>query len=421
MRIDIVAGAAQSAARFVGQPHRAAVSSHATRKATRRAVVMKYAFLFVAAAQAYNASTPPTRKTSNCTLQRFPAIYASRVHFFSFVAADLYHLLGHALRYYRHLGLDLKNQGRVVVHNASGLVALEKTLVYLRRYEISHAVSNEWSSQTKREAANAFLLRLPDGAWLVYPDLDEFFAFPCEVAEIMDRGGLLSGSMVDRVAFDWRLNSLKPLPRASKMTNTSSIAHQYPRTCRLTGGLLDTNAHKYTLVPAVDASGQRLRYINAHSVACGSRRVLRHTHAQRANNCAGVTVYRGPDVAHYGFTKITIPVLERKLATYRQLARVSGEVRHRDAVEHYRKLRASFEYCPRTKSHQFTLRARKLAQKRYCDPLPVRVARAYAPPSFCFEPTKAPTPRPRASTKKKTTPRALERRADDDPPDDRSI
>ena len=397
---------------------------------------MKHCLLLPAIVYAYNASTPPTKRiTSNCTLQRFPPIYANRVHFFSFVAADLYHLLGHALRYYRHLGLDLKNQGQVWVHNSSGPVALEKTLVYLRRYEIRYKVSNEWSSQTKREAANAFLLSLPNDAWLVYPDLDEFFAFPCEVLEIMDQGGLLSGQMVDRVAYDWHLNSLRPLPRAAKITNHSSIDYQFPRSCRLTGGLLDTNVNKYTLVPAVDAAGKRLRYINAHSVACGTqRRSLRHVHAQRANDCHGVTIYRGPDVAHYGFTKITIPVLERKLATYKALARTSGELRHRDAVEHYRKLRDSFEYCPLTKSFQFTRKARRLLQRRrYCDPLPPDVERDYAPSRFCFEPTKAPRPRPtprpslsastaagasRPSLKRKKTPAPRTLVVDDDPPDD---
>ena len=384
---------------------------------------MKHCLLLPAIVYAYNASTPPTQVlSSNCTLQRFPPIYANRVHFFSFVAADLYHLLGHALRYYRHLGLDLKNQGRIFVHNASGPVALEKTLVYLRRYEIQYKVSNEWSSQTKREAANQFLLSLPNDAWLVYPDLDEFFAFPCEVLEIMDQGGLLSGQMVDRVAYDWHLNSLRPLPRAAKMNNRSSIDYQFPRSCRLTGGLLDTNVNKYTLVPAVDAAGKRLRYINAHSVACGTqRRSLRHVHAQRANDCHGVTIYRGPDVAHYGFTKITIPVLERKLATYKALARTSGELRHRDAVEHYRKLRDSFEYCPLTKSFQFTRKARRLLQRRrYCDPLPPDVERDYAPSQFCFEPTKAPRPRPtpRPSLYRKATPAPRVLKDDDDPPDD---
>ena len=126
-------------------------------------------------------------------------------------------------------------------------------------------------------------------------------------------------------------------------------------------------------------------------------------------------------------------MLERKLATYKALARTSGELRHRDAVEHYRKLRESFEYCPLTKSYQFTRRARRLLmRKRYCDPLPPHLERDYAPSQFCFEPTKAPRPRPtprpsllsgptaadapRPSLKRKATPRALVE--DDDPPDD---
>ena len=156
---------------------------------------------------------------SNCTLTRFPKATAEKVHFFSFVAADLYHMLAHALRYYTHLGLDLRQRGRVVVHNASGPANLERTATYLRRYGVSYVVSNVYSSAIKRGAANAYLRSLPTDAWLVYPDLDEFFAFPCALDEIMSRGAFISGIMVDRVAHDWRLAALRTLPRESLVTN----------------------------------------------------------------------------------------------------------------------------------------------------------------------------------------------------------
>ena len=104
------------------------------------------------------------------------------------VAADLYHMLAHALRYYKHLGLDLAARGRVVVHNASTGFDLAKAAGYLDTYGVGYWVSNRWSSATKRQAANAFLATLPGDAYLVYPDLDEFFAYPCEVTEVMDRG-----------------------------------------------------------------------------------------------------------------------------------------------------------------------------------------------------------------------------------------
>ncbi|KAH8049855.1 hypothetical protein JL720_15529 [Aureococcus anophagefferens] len=272
--------------------------------------------------------TAPHPINASCVLRKLPQPWAARIHFFSYVASDLYHMLAHALRYYRRLGVDFEKRAKFVVHNASGPSVLAKATTYLERYGARYDVSSAWSSAMKRQAANAYLASLPADAWLVYPDLDEFFAFPCE------------------------------LPAESR---EYAIDHQFPRSCALTEKL-----HKYTLVPARDAAGSPLAYINAHSVTCRGdpdrpepRRRLAKRHAQRAIGCAGVVVHRGPDIAHYGFTKVTVPMMERKLETYRALYAAEGTTSSLDAVAHYERLRDNFEWCAKTRSYQFTAEARR--------------------------------------------------------------
>ena len=359
--------------------------------------------------------TAPHPINASCVLRKLPQPWAARIHFFSYVASDLYHMLAHALRYYRRLGVDFERRAKFVVHNASGPSALAKATTYLDRYGASYDVSNAWSSAMKRQAANAYLASLPADAWLVYPDLDEFFAFPCALPAVMRNGSFLSGAMVDRVAYDWRLAGLHALPAAAKESREYAIDHQFPRSCALTEKLFQTNARKYTLVPARDAAGSPLAYINAHSVTCKGdpdrtepRRRLAKRHAQRAIGCAGVVVHRGPDIAHYGFTKVTVPMMERKLETYRALYAAEGTTSSLDAVAHYERLRDNFEWCAKTRSYQFTADARRRVGAM-CAPLGAdaederpdmvlchpRPTRAPTPrPSRSFRPTRRPTPRP---------------------------
>ena len=362
----------------------------------------------------------PDTNNNTCSLARFPAAVGERVYFFSFVAADLFHMLAHALRYYKHLGVDFRRRARFVVHNASGAVPLAKTLAYLDRYGAAYAVRSDWSSALKRDLANAYLATLPTDALLVYPDLDEFFAYPCDLSALVAARRAISGLMSDRVAFDWRLARLAALPGGARVTRQHAIDFQFPRKCALTAGLFGTNAHKFTLVPAADAAGGRLAYVNAHSVRCGGgadrgARALKSKNKQSAAGCVGVDIHRGPDVAHYGFTRVTVPMLERKLETYRAIHAEKQNPASLDAVrggarapprsaaarpspaqvKHYERLRENFAWCPRTRSFQFTAAARRRAEATYCEPLPAGAAADYPAPDLCPEPpTPAPTPAP---------------------------
>ena len=151
--------------------------------------------------------------------------------------------------------------------------------------------------------------------------------------------------------------------------------------------------------PTPQGPSETRRYINSHSVACGllnetARRKLRHHgHQQRANDCELPDIYVGPDVEHFGFTKKTVPVLERKLETYNAFLAAGIAINSSaDAVAHYARLREHYEWCPETKSYQFTRAARKTAIRKYCEPL--EDIDEYPESAFCFEPSKAPRPQP---------------------------
>ena len=233
----------------------------------------------------------------------------------------------------------------------------------------------------------------------------------------MRNHSFLSGVMRDRVAFDFRLNGLATLPPAKLESNRTSIAAQFPRTCALTEKLFNTNANKFTLVPARDAAGSPVAYINAHSVACGppgeaeaaGRRLAKHRHAQRAIGCDGVVVHRGPDIAHYGFTKATVPMMERKLQTYRDLYAADKKISSLDAVAHYEALRDNFEWCEKTHAYQFTAPARAALLESICDPLDPAVAADHPKPVLCDPPAPAPRPKATSKTKEKATPRPAPR------------
>ena len=139
---------------------------------------------------------------------------------------------------------------------------------------------------------------LADGALLMYPDLDEFFAFPCDVEAVIARDGAVHGHMVERLAADWRLADV-----VSLSSKSPPLSAQYPLRCRVTGDHFEANHFKQMLTPLVDANGlavrslfrrpkkkrtpgpareRRSRYRSSHNVFCANRK----TKDRKAKHCA---------------------------------------------------------------------------------------------------------------------------------------
>ena len=119
------------------------------------------------------------RKPRACAL---PGDQGVAFHLFCYLRDDSPSLLAHFLRWYAAAGLDFKSKSRFVVHATRNANASAATARVFKDYGVPRRAvrsTDAYTSSLKVQAVNDYLETLNDDAWLVYPDVDEFFAFPC--------------------------------------------------------------------------------------------------------------------------------------------------------------------------------------------------------------------------------------------------
>ena len=103
----------------------------------------------------------------------------------------------------------------------------------------------KYTSGYKKQLVNAHLASLPADALLVYPDVDEFFEYPCDVLATLATGRhhATCATMVDRLGSGAVLAPLRPSP---------AIEQQFTLCAEVRGGVLSREACllKITLLPA---------------------------------------------------------------------------------------------------------------------------------------------------------------------------
>ena len=317
------------------------------------------------------------RKPRACALPQDAGV---EFYLFCYLRDDSPHLLAHFLRWYRAAGVDLTRRSRFVVDgNATagdcGRVFDDYGVPRAARLSV-----DAYSSQLKVKAVNAYLETLPADAWLVYPDVDEFFAYPCtwggRVLPVVDHmarqsvdgpvaasiivdttlkehgwlralagNGLgasdapwvmpgvdfVGGEMYDRVAKNWRLEECVPPPRpgGTRWTDADigarSLFRQFPTSYRATGCLLHLRPFKHVLTRATCASTSqpnrvlRQFYESSHLTAC--------FHEKRTGDPAGRWDRRPRPIhattyafAHFRFTADGARSLDAKRAAYSRAA-----------------------------------------------------------------------------------------------------
>uniref|UniRef100_A0A7S3JYV6 Glycosyltransferase family 92 protein n=1 Tax=Aureoumbra lagunensis TaxID=44058 RepID=A0A7S3JYV6_9STRA len=247
-------------------------------------------------------------------------------YFFAFVRDDEAALLAHFFRWYQACGLDLQNHSHFVVHRVGtdseqimSQIEFDRAGIPKKAIEIVHS----YSSRLKAQKVNAYLDTIPQDAWLVYPDADEFFAFPCDwggrILPILDHlrkaqnydaayavsivasrdeykwlrklsappafynttpwvsgFDFVGGEMIDRVANDWslpnilppRLNTSKPWTRAD--IGDRSIFQQFPIPVRATSCLFHARPFKQILTRASChfPNQAKQRFESSHRTSC---------------------------------------------------------------------------------------------------------------------------------------------------------
>ena len=316
------------------------------------------------------------RKARACGLSR-------SVYFFTFVRDDQQSLLAHFLRWYDAAGIDFTN-ALVVVHSTTSN-ATSGTLDLLKSYKANVETIVEYSSKMKAERVNQYMATLPKTAWLVYPDVDEFFLFPCSwggpVLPVLDHlrnahldaavaGAVLGsfrelaaesknetpwsydfvgGEMFDRTA--WTLKEVRPPPkRRSGWTNAdignASIFHQFPFEIRATSCLFHSRPFKHILTRVECHNGGIHRFESSHLTSCfgpaTGKKALRGgpppgvpADLQRTPPVMYPTTYAFP---HFRFTRNNLA--DAKRAAYLKLR---GDVNADHAANVYAQTRLFFD------------------------------------------------------------------------------
>jgi len=104
------------------------------------------------------------------------------VYLWSMVAADSYNMLEHFLQHYIEVGVPVENM-RFLLH-ATNDASRQRSLAVFAKHGINldrnvNVTQVTFSSNAKRDFFNQHIASLPSNAWLTYPDLDEFFHYPC--------------------------------------------------------------------------------------------------------------------------------------------------------------------------------------------------------------------------------------------------
>ena len=244
-----------------------------------------------------------------------PASLKERLAFFAFISMDEHPILEHWLTWYKLLGVPFGDAARtkITVHAPPGELGSENfgaTLRVLKRFEVAGVnTTSTYSSKIKQSFVNEFMRSLPVDALLMYPDSDEFFAFPCDVAAVVARDGAVHGHMVERMASTWEFLDVAPVAEAR-------VWDQFPLQCGVTGKHLGANHFKQMLTPMVDGDGLRVFYRSSHNVYC----VNEKSKDRRAKHCGFMGDVSYP-FSHYRFTKRAHALVEHKRDVYKAVLR----------------------------------------------------------------------------------------------------
>eukprot|EP00971_Amphidinium_carterae_P175358 3476083-Amphidinium_carterae.1 len=134
-------------------------------------------------------------------------------------------LLEHFLKHYHSLGVQLDRHARFVLQEGDAPPsASSKIQRILGRYNIANYVFvQNYTSHLKTQLINEYIITMHRDNFVLYPDIDEFFDFPCDLQERIARGiYTFWGRMADRLGPGFTIPTLKASP---------DIHEQFPISC----------------------------------------------------------------------------------------------------------------------------------------------------------------------------------------------
>lgn len=170
----------------------------------------------------------------SCNLRPF----TTDLYLVTFVYGPANLLNAHFLSHYINLGVDAANMRVFVEDGPPGavaeLAATRGTLRTLRRAGVPDAGVTVVSHGNSTESAalglaNDFVAELPPSAYVIRPDADEHFTYPCDMVERLREHDLWCADRQDRMAPDGTLRAIRPLPELAVQFPTACYVRQWSR------------------------------------------------------------------------------------------------------------------------------------------------------------------------------------------------
>lgn len=181
----------------------------------------------------HNVAVRPVHVKRNVTAANYCHLndinISGPIHLWSMIAASSSNMIGHFVRHYKSVGVPVENMSFLIQFNTEE--ELEAAFIVLEEKGVDTdkiSATESYHSNIKRDAVNKHIQSLPSDAWLVYPDLDEFFYFPCVVPMPFKA---LCGHLIDRFAFT---EPDVPIPSVDANTE-NTLPKQFPK-CRKVRG-----------------------------------------------------------------------------------------------------------------------------------------------------------------------------------------
>ena len=205
------------------------------------------------------------------------------------------------------------------------LLHSQVTLKCVGRVEIVEG----YTSDRKRDLVNFWLLKLPAHAWVVYPDVDEFFTYPSCIIDLVSAGfDDFVGSLVDRFNADF------PQVRPWAPDRGETLQDVYPMVCphmrQHVSGTWDRDPIKHVLFRAWNL---------------GQSKVPRQFRSSHKFRVKGLALHVGP-IAHYGLTggeDGAIGLALKKLRIYDAAANATGDSKLSGRARLYRTFLSFFD------------------------------------------------------------------------------
>ena len=153
---------------------------------------------------------------------------ADHTYLWTQASAQSHALLRHWLGHYMEQGVRLATHASVHLEPSQSDRELELALEALAAHQVRNVTVLERGMNSSglaarlRNGVNTFLGLLPEDAWLIWADVDEFFTWPCNVAQMLKQTRLSAacGRMSDRLA--------QGLIGMRKVTHATSLFEQFP-------------------------------------------------------------------------------------------------------------------------------------------------------------------------------------------------